>query len=136
MLCFTAVGDEGRRVQQLTDDQIKSEIHSKLKRAYPEQTVPEPLDVYLPRWDSDPLFRGCYSFEGCKPEKSDENLRAPIKQEGHGAIYFAGEGMHRIYKGYMQAAYLSGQEEADNIATYLSTRCTTAEESRPTSSSS
>ena len=28
---------------------------------YPNTTIPDPLDFVLPKWHSDPLFRGSYS---------------------------------------------------------------------------
>lgn len=58
---FTAVGEEGRRVQNLSDSEVKGEIMAKLRRAYPLLTVPEPVALYVPRWDHDPLFKGAFS---------------------------------------------------------------------------
>jgi hypothetical protein len=34
MLVFTAVGKEGQRVQSLSEEEIKKEIHAKLVRAF------------------------------------------------------------------------------------------------------
>jgi len=45
-----------------------------------------------------------------------KNLRASVKREGFGAIHFAGEALHLHYKGYLQAAFFSGMEEAEEIA--------------------
>ena len=85
----------------------------KLQRAFRKLTVPEPKAIFWPKWDQDPLFRGAYSIvEPNDFVDANSDLRAPIVQVGHGAIHFAGEAMHPLYKGYLQAAYLSGQEEA------------------------
>jgi monoamine oxidase len=32
-----------------------------LQQMYPDRVVPEPIDVYIPRWHSDPYFMGSYS---------------------------------------------------------------------------
>lgn len=119
-LVFTAVGEEGRRVQNLSDSEVQEEIMSKLRRAYPLLTVPEPTAIYIPRWDLDPLFKGAYTVEPNSPDHCGEKLRAPIKREGCGTIYFAGEAMHSQYKAYLQAAYFSGMEQAEEIANSVS----------------
>ena len=95
------------------------EIHRKLTRAFKLHDVPEPIDVYVARWDQDPLYRGAYSFLPNQQDDSETILRDPVIRQGYGSIHFAGEAMHRLYKGYLQAAYLSGEEEADSIADYL-----------------
>lgn len=113
---FTAVGEEGRRVQNLSDSEVQEEIMAKLRRAYPLFAVPEPAALYMPRWDLDPLYKGAFSVEPSSPDHCGKHLRAPIKREGFGTIHFAGEAMHSQYKAYLQAAYFSGMEEAEEIA--------------------
>lgn len=110
MLCFTAVGAEGLRVQTLTDEQVTDEIMRKLQKAYPEKIVPHPIDVYVPRWDLDPLFLGAFSFKPVSKlnQDSEMQLKSPVKCDNHAAIWFAGEAYHNLYGGYLQAAYLSG----------------------------
>ena len=112
-LVFTSVGQESLRVQSLSESELKSELMAKLGRAFPQHSVPEPKAIYSPKWDHDPLFRGAFSVvEATDTVDADSDLRAPILQDGHGAIHFAGEAMHAFYKGYLSTAYLSGQEEA------------------------
>ena len=118
MLCFTAVGEEGLRVQNLTDQQVTDEIMRKLKKAYPEKQIPQPINVYVPRWDLDPLFLGAFSFKPVTKKDKDIKicLKSPVKCDNHGSIWFAGEAYHDLYCGYLQAAYLSGQEQATLLA--------------------
>jgi polyamine oxidase len=59
---FTALGDEGLRVESLTDAQVITEITAKLKAAYPLANVSSPTAVYVPKWSSNPFFKGAYSF--------------------------------------------------------------------------
>ena len=115
MLLFAACGEEGIRVQNLSDAEVLEEIHNKLQRAYTNMDVPRPIDVYVPRWDLNPLFKGAFSFETVNKYESQSCLRSPVKRENHGTIWFAGEAMHDLYGGYLQAAYLSGQEQATEI---------------------
>ena len=118
MLCFTAVGEEGLRVQNLTDQQVTDEIMRKLQKAYPEKNIPQPINVYVPRWDLDPLFLGAFSFKPVSKNDKDNEmfLKSPVKCDNHGSIWFAGEAYHDLYGGYLQAAYLSGQEQATLLA--------------------
>ena len=120
-LVFTTVGEEGRRVQNLTNFEIQNEIMRKLRRAWPLLDVPEPTAIYVPRWDLDPLFMGAFSVEPSRPDFSSEDLSSPIKRKGCGSLHFAGEAMHSKYKAYLQAAYFSGTEEAHRIADALQT---------------
>jgi len=39
MLFFSAVGDEAKRVEALSDEEIMNEVTSKLRRAFPKKTI-------------------------------------------------------------------------------------------------
>jgi polyamine oxidase len=96
---------------------VTDEIMRKLQKAYPEMNIPQPINVYVPRWDLDPLFLGAFSF---KPV-SNNDQDSPVKCDNHGSIWFAGEAYHDLYGGYLQAAYLSGQEQATLLANEITT---------------
>jgi monoamine oxidase len=97
---------------------VTDEIMRKLQKAYPEKNIPQPINVYVPRWDLDPLFLGAFSFKPVSKNDKDNKmfLKSPVKCDNHGSIWFAGEAYHDLYGGYLQAAYLSGQEQATLLA--------------------
>jgi monoamine oxidase len=67
------------------------------------------------------LFKGAYSFEPVSQHDCEFCLKSPVKRPNHGSIWFAGEALHDLYGGYLQAAFLSGKEQALEISkTYSS----------------
>jgi monoamine oxidase len=42
MLFFSAVGDEAKRVEALSDEEIITEVTSKLRRAFPRKNINPP----------------------------------------------------------------------------------------------
>ena len=70
------------------------------------------LDIYYYRWSQDPFVQGSYSepYVGFTSEdftKLGQNL---------GRLYFAGEATSEEWYGYIQGAYLSGEEKGKMIA--------------------
>ena len=119
-LCLTSIGDEAKRVLALTDEEISKEIHAKLRRAYRHLTVPDAKAIFVPRWDSNPLFLG--TFQRCEVGCNilfDENLRKPIDLANGTKIWFAGEAYHERYSGFMTGAYLSGKQVAKELIAEL-----------------
>jgi polyamine oxidase len=59
-----------------------------LRAMYPDITVPDPVDIHVPAWASDQLYRGSYSNWGPSfVEAHSDNLRATIDNR----LWFAGE---------------------------------------------
>lgn len=148
ILCVTVTGDEARRVELLSDDEISDEIMQLFGYVWGEQAVPDPIALQVCRWSTDPLFMGAFSVRrrasmhaappahrarDCSPRFSPRiharaaqaippnalqfghaRLRAPV-----GPIHFAGEAFHERYSGFLQGAYLSGEEAAREIASAL-----------------
>ena len=117
MLQFSAIDKEGKRIERLSDSQLKAEIAAKLGKAFPYKTIPEPSFVKMTDWSSNELYQGAYSFQEVVPEGVDiDDIRWPIKNDRPGGgIWFAGEAMSSRYGGYMHAAYHSGTEVATQI---------------------
>lgn len=67
-----------------------------LRAMYPNTTVPEPVDILIPRWAHNPLFRGTYSNWGASfvPQHTT-NLRATVDHR----LWFAGEATSLRYFG-------------------------------------
>lgn len=54
-------GDESERIETMSNAEIQAEVMGVLRKMYPNITVPEPDSITLPRWFSDPLYRGSWS---------------------------------------------------------------------------
>ncbi|XP_070578764.1 uncharacterized protein [Ptychodera flava] len=109
-LLLIVVGEESRRIEGQNDTKTKDEIMTILRKIYNED-IEDPEAIYVTKWGMDPLQYG--SFSNWPPEVSEEcyrYLQAPV-----GRLYFAGEATHEKYNGYLQGAYLTGQEQAKLI---------------------
>lgn len=89
-------GDWSLYVEQLTVDELQAEVMEVLRAMYPNITVPEPIDIHMPAWHADPLYRGSYSNWGPSyvPAQS-ENLKATLDNR----LWFAGEATSVKYFG-------------------------------------
>ena len=89
-------GDWSLYVEQLTLDEVQAEVMAVLRKMYPNITVPEPVDIHMPTWASDALYRGSYSNWGPSyiPAHS-ENLKGTVSNR----LWFAGEATSVEYYG-------------------------------------
>ncbi|KAI6146040.1 hypothetical protein BKA82DRAFT_1008577 [Pisolithus tinctorius] len=113
IIFVTVTGDYANYLEQLNKNitQVQLEVMEVLRRMYPD--APDPIDIWLPMWGRDPLFRGSYSNWGASfvPEHA-YNLSVPV----NGHLWFAGEATSVKYFGFLHGAYLEGQNAANNIA--------------------
>ena len=117
VLCATVVGDEGRRVEAMADEEIAEELHAALAAAFPRVAIPRPDAVRTTRWSADPHFCGSYSFlhVGALPDGWGA-LQQPVCA---GRVWLAGEACHPAYSGFLHGAILSGRETAARVVSSL-----------------
>ncbi|KAK3711619.1 hypothetical protein QZH41_003790 [Actinostola sp. cb2023] len=110
MLMITVTGDEGRRIEKQSFQETKTEIVKMLRGVY-GQNVSEPTDIFYERWSLNPYIRGAYS-EGTVGVSSKDitNLGKNL-----GSLYFSGEAINEEWYGYLQGAYMTGEETAKAI---------------------
>jgi polyamine oxidase len=109
----TNVGEQAARLGSMRDEDIQDELMLKLREMYGE-SIPDPLDMTVPRWDSDPLFRGSYSnWPLGELDQHHDNLRQPI---GNNTVHFAGEAYSKELFGYVQGAWEGGKEVGTTVA--------------------
>ncbi|CAJ1371943.1 unnamed protein product [Effrenium voratum] len=96
MALVTNTGDEGRRVEKLSSEDLKRELSMALADMY--ENSPGIMEAEATGWSSDPHFRGAYSFlpTGSMAEGWD------AISEPHGRVFFAGEAFHPRWSGYLQ----------------------------------
>ncbi|HWB00374.1 MAG TPA: FAD-dependent oxidoreductase, partial [Pirellulales bacterium] len=111
LLGFTAA-TFARRTEKKTDQEIVAGMIAALRSMFGGRKVPDPLDVRITRWASDPFSYGSYSFmkTGSTPEDY-EHLAEPVDNR----LFFAGEHTSRRYSATVHGAYLSGIRAAKRI---------------------
>ena len=120
------VGDEGRRVEKLSNEEIKDEIQGMLKQAFgavvqDSQETFRPIDIHPCRWTNDPRYCGSYSvFPKGALFENNEDFYAPVKNEnGTPVIHFAGEAFDKKYSAFVHGAYCSGENIANEVIKQL-----------------
>ncbi|KAJ3220779.1 hypothetical protein HK099_004022 [Clydaea vesicula] len=139
ILFCMVVGEESKRIESLTYDEIIQEASEVLKIIFKQDFV-EPSSIFLPRWSMDKRFRGAYSnwplgvselnFKLIKEPLfsvlNEENyfkiageaglinenflVEESAKKKKISRVLFAGEHCSRKYFGYAHGSWLSGIE--------------------------
>lgn len=118
VLMVTVVDEFALRNEGLEDAVIQDEVMGVLRKMYGAD-VPEPLDIMVPRWHSDPLFRGTYSnWPLGVLDEHHANLGQPMCN-GNARIHFAGEATRYEMFGYVNGAWDSGIQVANTIGLCL-----------------
>jgi monoamine oxidase len=110
LLGFNAA-DQGRAIEQLSDEQIVASALTALRAMF-DGDVPPPLAVQITRWASDPFSLGSYSFN---PVGIDPAVRDALAEPVDDRLFFAGEATHREHHATAHGAYLSGMRAAQLI---------------------
>jgi len=110
ILMVTVVQADSQRVETQPEHQTISEIQDVLKVMYGSD-IPEPEQIYIPRWNSDPGFRGCWSNIAINATASDFTLM----QKSVGGLHFAGEATDYDFNGFTLGGYTSGQRAAASV---------------------
>lgn len=113
ILQATLVGEEARRIDRMSDKDIKNEVLSVLRNIFFKKfiVIPEPDAYVIPRWLSDPLFKG--SFSNWTPGFT-EDMKMTLCNP-FGRLYFAGEACSKDSFCFVQGAYKSGKLTAGNL---------------------
>lgn len=116
ILLITVTEEESVRLAYQSNEKTLEEIMEVLRGMY-GKNIPEPIDIYYPRWGLDRYFFGSWANLPIGISRQDYvNLQAPVKQ-----VFFAGEATHELYNGYVHGGYLTGVEQAKNIAKHVKT---------------
>jgi polyamine oxidase len=117
----TVADDQSYIVESQPEETTKAEILGILADMYPDIEIPEPNGFLLPKWASDPLFRGSYSnWPVGYPKALHDQLSASV---GGGRLVFSGEATSYKYYGFLQGAYFEGIRAAQDVAQCLVSGC-------------
>ena len=125
VLLALVAGEAASIMENVSDDIIIGRCLAVLRSIFGNSQVPQPKEVVVTRWKSDPWTRGSYSFVSVDSSGSDYDLLAePIVPPASSSnsstpvprVFFAGEHTIRNYPATVHGALLSGQREARKIA--------------------
>lgn len=106
-----AFGDYATATETMSDSQIKDAVMSNLKSIY-GTGIPNPSGFLRTKWGQNINTYGAYSFATNGTTSDDFDVLANAVNN---KIFFAGEHTHKLYRGTVHGAYLSGIREADKI---------------------
>ena len=110
LLGFNAA-ERGKRIESWSDAQIVADAMQTLRTLF-GNTIPEPLDYQITRWNADPFARGAYSFNSVG---STPAMRDHLAERLGNTVFFAGEATERKHFSSVHGAYLSGLRAAQQI---------------------
>ena len=111
ILLVTVTGEESERLEYQDKNQTKNEIMKILREVYGTD-IPEPVDIFYPRWGLDDLFFGSWANLPIGITSEDfVRLRAPT-----GRLFYSGEATSEQYNGYVHGAYFEGIAQGEQIA--------------------
>jgi polyamine oxidase len=131
LMCYLG-GAQARRVESLTEEQLKNEIEDLFFQGFGGSRKDcRPVAVAVTDWSRNPRFCGSYSYypKGAFASVPYENLARGLTgvpegdQENKAAsdsslpitLYFAGEAFDDKYNGWIQGGYLSGERVAKSM---------------------
>ena len=111
MLVGLSGGTAADEIEELSDQAIVTRLRKEFSDVM-GTAIPEPTEVMIQRWRSDPFARGSYAYlrvgaNGGEPEV----LSRPIA----GRVFFAGEALHLYDPGTVHGAYWTGQRAARQV---------------------
>lgn len=126
LMCYLG-GAQARRVESLSEEEIKDEIEELFGRAFGRSKDCRPIAVAVTNWSRNPRFHGSYSYfpKGafarvpysnyvCALTGVEEESSTPIVSFPK-TLYFAGEAFDDKFNGWVQGGYLSGERVARAI---------------------
>lgn len=117
-------GSYAENLEAMSDDAIVADAMSVLTTMY-GPSIPQPTDVLITRWNSDPYSYGSYSSMGVNATvASRQALAQPIENR----IFFAGEATSIDYSATVHGALLSGLLQAVSMGLIERALCESQEE--------
>ncbi|HEX3083546.1 MAG TPA: FAD-dependent oxidoreductase, partial [Pyrinomonadaceae bacterium] len=101
-------GKYARDLEVLANREITAAAMSVLRTIY-GRSIPDPSDVVVTRWASDPFTLGAYS--SIPPHSSGKDYDTLAEAIGD-RVFFAGEATSRTYPATVHGAFLSGERDA------------------------
>lgn len=111
MLMTFGFGNYGKVIENQNNAQVQADVMSVLRKIY-GNSIPEPQNILVSRWSSDPYAHGAYSFSAVNSFQEDYDR---IAETVENKLFFAGEHTISKYRSTAHGAILSGIREAEKI---------------------
>lgn len=119
ILCGWITGPNARRMELVSDEDVKTGVTSLLRWFLKNWTIPDPIRLVRSRWYSNPHFRGSYTYYSLKSDAmgaTTSSLAEPLCDSyGRPVVQFAGEATHEHYYSTVHGAIESGFREANRL---------------------
>ncbi|XP_065916416.1 peroxisomal N(1)-acetyl-spermine/spermidine oxidase-like [Dysidea avara] len=104
-------------VEQASKEEIIEAFTYILSKVF-KHHIPKIVDVHMHKWQSDPLFNGCYTVHLADVNTSANitKLREPLNNN---QVLFAGEATTEEYYSTVHGAYLTGIREAKRLMEFV-----------------
>ncbi|KAF2806432.1 amine oxidase [Mytilinidion resinicola] len=132
LFMVTLTSAQAYQAELQTEQEVVDACMTVLRTMY-GSGIPSPIEIVIPRWTLDPLFRGTFTNWGAGATVEQQNaIRAPLPDPDMPSpesqrLFFAGEGTSRKYFGYLQGAYFEGRLASAVIADCVENGCLTSE---------
>ena len=119
IISFWLTGEGAKFMENLTENQIKSDLVNLLRKFLPGKTIPDPIGVKFSTWNQDENFLGSYSYQTVESQKAKLGPKTLEEPLAEGRLLFAGEATHSKYFSTVHGAIESGWREADRVIVWL-----------------
>ncbi|XP_067847380.1 peroxisomal N(1)-acetyl-spermine/spermidine oxidase-like [Heptranchias perlo] len=117
-------GREAEFMEALNTEEVSSSITNVFRQFTGTPSLPQPKNILITKWFSNPFIRGSYSYMTVTSDGTMiDALAEPLPQADNGRsnqVLFAGEATHRNLYSTAQGALISGWREADRLIEYQS----------------
>jgi hypothetical protein len=110
MLIALMAGHAAYQAEDTDTKTLMEEVTQRLRQVFSPR-VPEPREIIVTRWKSDPFTRGTYSYVGPRTKPQDYDVMA----RSVGNLHFAGEATCGTHPATVHGAFLSGLRVAADV---------------------
>lgn len=122
ILCGWITGPNSRRMELVSDEDVKTGVTNVLRIFLRNWNIPEPVRIVRSRWYSNPHFRGSYTYYSLKSDAlgaTTTKLAEPLSDSyGRPVVQFAGEATSEHYYSTVHGAVESGLREANRLISF------------------
>ncbi|CAF0786094.1 unnamed protein product [Didymodactylos carnosus] len=114
-------GDEAIYCEDLDETYIGNVLTNVFRKSLKNPSIPKPNKVIRTQWFSNPCSRGSYSYVpvGATSRQHIKDLSRPLSVNNVPKLLFAGEATHTNYYSTVHGAYITGQQQAENLIKFI-----------------
>lgn len=109
-------GENSKEVSLVPRNEVAKTCTYVIRKFLNDLSIPEPSDVMVSSWCTDPLFLGAYSYYSTESDTNCvSNLAKPLLVNNKPVLCFAGEATHIKWSSFAHGASSSGIREAERL---------------------